>query len=151
MNDAPTTHSPIDDYYMPPLTIENADDDGIRHLRDAIVLDAVKDYARAVYGVKNCLHEKDRKRALEYKKRLGKFFNTWWFRMLTLEQVDGDKLMEVLDHDMPLKWMTPEDREAAKATKEEKKDGKDIPAHSGTRKVRKRQQAGKDPGYKFED
>ena len=125
----------LDDLILPPLTVDNCDDDGLLKLRDAIVLDACKDFVKYIRAER--YHSQRRgiahRRAAELvkvkKEGVADFFNSSWYKLLTMNAVDGEKVMYTLEHDMPLKWMTAEERK--EVLENAKAEGKDISACAG--------------------
>jgi hypothetical protein len=71
--------SNIDLYPMRPwseLTIDEIDDQGIANLREAIVLDACKDYTAEVHFLKQNITPDARKYALKRMEKLAAFFRS---------------------------------------------------------------------------
>ena len=128
MADYRRTPCALDDIILPPLTVNNADDDGIRMLRDAIVLDACKEYMKYVHVLKHSRSQIRREHARESADLLGRFFKGKWFQMLTLGQVDGQKTMHTLMYDTPAKWLTPEER---KELRQYETEGDDVSTYTG--------------------
>ena len=112
-------HSAIDDYYMPPLDVNTLDDKGMRNLIEGIITRACDDYV-AIYrellgfkamsaGERRGVQDVIRRRQMS-KQELQMFFRSGWFGALAGEAINGDKVMDVLEHDTPWKYLTGEER-----------------------------------------
>jgi hypothetical protein len=116
--------SNIDLYPMRPLselTIDEIDDQGIANLREAIVLDACKDYTAEVHFLKQNITPDARKYALKRMEKLAAFFRSGWFDLLS-GGIDGEKVMHTLRYDTPRKWLSTEERkELEKRERDERK------------------------------
>ena len=116
--------SNIDQYPMRPwseLTIDEIDDQGIENLRDAIVLDACKDYAAEVHFLKQHITQDARMHTLKQMEKIATFFRSRWFDLLS-GGIDGEKVMHTLRYDTPRKWLSVEERkELEKRERDERK------------------------------
>lgn len=106
----------------PPLNVDSVFNDRLLELRDAIIMDAVWEYADLIHDWKKVKKEPDSKAKtlkLDLIKRdasrVRRFFRSEWFKELTFGELDGDKIMDALKHDMPFKYLTKEEQEALKA------------------------------------
>ena len=72
-------------------------DSGYRDLADAIILQAVTDYRRAHWKLRQCEQHKE---ALEAIAECEGFFRSTWFSMLC--SLDGDQLLQDLKREMKL-------------------------------------------------
>lgn len=102
--------SAIDLYYMPPLTVENVDDEGLENLKAAIILEACKSYVKACHLYKHAKSDAIRQIAERRIQEEAIFFRSGWFKTLGGEDLDGEKIMHVLRYDTPRKWLTQEER-----------------------------------------
>lgn len=125
----------LDDLILPPLTVNNVDDEGMLKLRDAIVLSACSEYVKYIHLERyhskrmGVAHRRAAELAKVKKEGVADFFRTDWFKTLTQGQVDGDKVLHTLEHNMPLKWMTPEERK--EAIKNAEAEGSCVSAYTG--------------------
>lgn len=129
----------LDELELPPLTVDNIDEEGMTNLAHAVVLDACKRYNRCVHVMKK--PEKYLRKgsktlntphavfmhALKEKEELVTFFRSGWFHLLAGEDVDGDAIMHMLENDPARKWLTLEERkELDERTKGEADKEKDA-------------------------
>lgn len=106
----------------PPLTVNNVYDDRLLELRDAIVLNACKDFVRYVHVIKHAKSQKRRMLAMIRKDEVAEFFRSTWFNELTRGEVNGEKVMHTLELDTPSHWLTNEERKALKHAEQQKDD-----------------------------
>ena len=118
----------LDVIKLPPLTTDNVQDAGLERLAEAIVIRAVQDYADAIHT----LEEPERHRRLErekaeyFREGIPRFFHSGWFHDLANDRIDGDKIIWLLENDMPFKWMSREQqKEILKRRKQEEKERKE--------------------------
>lgn len=117
-----------DEIELPPLTVENIDEDGINNLRIAIILDACKSYNAACHALKRAEEKEDYERALKCVEANAIFFRSRWFHLLTGEDIDGEKIMHTLRYDTPRKWLTLEERKELDELEKRKANEKDDEA-----------------------
>jgi len=140
-------YSIIDDYYMPPLTAEGIDTRGMLDLIEAIVVHACGDYVNTCRQLKAAKNDEVRQVLHKDKRQLQAFFHSSWFKTLTFDRADGDKVMETLEHDTPDKYLTPEERKA-REKKQRNESNERISASNGESEVQRGQQADGVPGGK---
>lgn len=142
--------SNIDMYPMRPwseLTLDEIDDNGIANLREAIVLDACKDYVAEVHLLKQHITPDARKYALKSMEHFAAFFRSGWFDLLS-GGIDGEKVMRTLRYDTPRKWLTCEERkELEKRERDERKKAEaEAAAQAAVPGKVSRRQRGEDHG-----
>lgn len=102
----------LDELELPPLTMETADDDGINNLRNAIVLNACAEYAKTLHAFRKNRSRKG-KALLRYElDKQSEWFRSEWFKRLTMDEIDGDKIIYLMEHDMPFKWLDSKQKSA---------------------------------------
>ena len=102
--------------------MDNVYDDKLLELRDAIVLNACKDFVRYVHVIKHAKSQKRRALATIRKDELADFFRSTWFSELTRGTADGEKIMHTLELDTPSHWLTNEERKVLKHAEQQKDD-----------------------------
>lgn len=80
---------------MTQLTVRNIDDEGIDNLKEAIVMQAVKDYRKALYEVRKARLPRSKREILRrICHECESFFRSDWFSQLTSGEIDGERVIE---------------------------------------------------------
>ena len=88
--------SPIDDYYMPPLSSETLDEEALERLAGAVVKCAADDYVAEIKaGLQSKAYAANGASVLN-KLSIEAFFRSKWYRMLVNDQINGEWMIKAL-------------------------------------------------------
>lgn len=145
----------LDELELPPLTVENVDDEGLDLLKEAIVESGCRDYIAAYRIFRRASGNTEAQNAARIElDSETRFFHSEWYRKLTNEQIDGDSVMRKLRTDPPMKWLNPDEKAAINEFVENEiekaeKLGIDIDEETILRGVKNGDFIGKEPSEEY--